>query len=288
MILAISPQRLSPPIDLFAPVCERIRDHDRLARRRFKQSKRSTEFGGRPFQFRVELGQPGVLSNQVHEDLQRVAQTSEDLWINQLLVGLFPQAGTERQQMARKVATVHRRYIKRQERLERAGLIPVIEVAAIPFEALHRGEAFLRASKHAPDRKISEIPGRKVGQQRKPKVCGGGARSDDGRGDLLEIIRRQPVLPRVDERLEKEPGLASCASEKAQLFGGQIRRCGFNGLADPPCDPGRRQPEGEEREGHGELRGRQRNQQESADQANDRCDEHCRVKSGKICARFAF
>ena len=108
----------------------------------------------------------------------RVAQTGKNLWREDLLIGLFPQSGAERQQMSRKVAAVHTRHIERKERSQRAGLIPIVEMPAMPFESLHGGEGVLRASNQAAHRKIPEIPGGQIGEQRQAHIRGRGPRSD--------------------------------------------------------------------------------------------------------------
>ena len=80
MILAIEPQRLSPALDRFAFMHQRIGDRDCLAGRRFEQGKRREQIEGRFFQFRIEGGQRGIFPNQIPENPDRVAQTGEDLW----------------------------------------------------------------------------------------------------------------------------------------------------------------------------------------------------------------
>ena len=189
----------------------------RLARRPFQQGKRRAQTGRRLLQFCVELCQRSIFAGQLSENPHRVAQTGKNLRREDSFIGLFPQSGAERQQMSRKVAAVHTGNIERKERSQRARVIPVVEMPAMPFESLHGGEGVLRASNQAAHRKIPKIPGGQIGEQRQAHVRGRGARGDRRGGNFLKIVRRQPVLLRGDKGFEKMPRLAGGASAETSI-----------------------------------------------------------------------
>ena len=87
------------------------------------------------------LASAGFFAGQTHCRTPTVSRRpAKTCGREDLFIGLFPQPGAERQQMPGEVAAVHAGNIERQERLERAGFIPIVEMPAIPLEPLHRGE----------------------------------------------------------------------------------------------------------------------------------------------------
>ena len=260
---------------------QRLGDPGRLVRRAVQQNKRRAQAGGRRLQLRVQAGQGGVFREQLPEDLHRVAQPAKNLRREDFFGRLFPQAGTEGEQVAREVAAVHAGNIERGKGPERAGLIPVQEVPAIPLEALHGGEGILRALDQAAGRKIAEIPGGQIGQERQAHVRGRGPRGDRRDGDFLKIVGGQPVLPGRDKRFEVVPGLPGGVPQKSPLPGRQIRRRGFDGLADPPGDPRGRQPQAEVRQRPGQFGRLPPGQQKSRGQRDDRRDPHRGIEAGQ-------
>jgi len=80
--------------------------------------------------------------------------------------------------MPGEVAAVHAGNIEGQQWFERAGFIPVIKMAAMPFEPLHGGESGLRPFNQTDQRKITEIARGQIGEQRQAEVRGRGAPGD--------------------------------------------------------------------------------------------------------------
>ena len=171
MLLAVPLQSLRPLFQ-FLRLRSPARRRSAVAWSVARSSKviRRAQSGRRLLQFCVELRQRRIFAGQVSENPHRVAQTGENLRREDLFVGQFPQPGAERQQMSREVAAVHAGNIEREQRLERAGVIPIVEMAAMPFEALHRGEGVLRAPDQAGPPTDSRNPGR-PGWRAAPDPC---------------------------------------------------------------------------------------------------------------------
>ena len=83
-----------------------------------------------------ELGRRGVFRN-VPEDPQRVAQPFEQARSQDFVIGKRDQTLPERQQMAREIPAVNRRNVEGQQRLQGLRVVPVIEVAPVPFQGFH-------------------------------------------------------------------------------------------------------------------------------------------------------
>ena len=109
------------------------------------------------------------------DDAQGVAQTRKHAGGENRCIGFFAQARAEGEQVSGEVAAVHARHIMREEWLERAGIIPIVEVSAMPFELMHRGQGVLRAFYQTSDRQEAEIAGGQIGQQRQAHIGGRGA-----------------------------------------------------------------------------------------------------------------
>ena len=99
-------------------------------------------------QLAIELRHRCVFAAQPAHNFQGVAQSGKNLRVENFRICQFPQPGAEREQVPGKVAAVDAGYIKRQERLERARVVPIIEMPAMPLQALHRGEGCVRAFDH--------------------------------------------------------------------------------------------------------------------------------------------
>ena len=67
--------------------------------------------------------------------------------------------------MAREVAAVHTGNIARLQGLKGSGIIPIEEVAAVSFEALHGAQGILCAPQELAHRQIAEVARGQVGQQ---------------------------------------------------------------------------------------------------------------------------
>ena len=80
------------------------------------------------------------------------------------------QAGTEGQQVSGEVAAIDAGNITWQQGLEGSGVIPIVEMAPVPLEALHGGQGMLRALDQLACGQVTKVAGRQVGQQRQPHV----------------------------------------------------------------------------------------------------------------------
>ena len=172
LLLATPLQRSGPALDFLRSGGQRSGDGIGLVRRRFQQRKRRAQAGRCLVQFRVQAGQHGVPGRQISEHSGRIAQPGEQLWREHVRIGLFPESGPERQQMSRQVAAVHARNVAREEGLERAGVVPIVEVPTMPLQSLHRGEGVLGAPHECAQRKVPHVPGRQIGKQPQAHVRG--------------------------------------------------------------------------------------------------------------------
>ena len=168
-------------------------------------------------QLRVELGEGGAFAAEIPDILHGIAQAGEHLGGEDRRSGLLPQPGAESEQVPGEVAAVHTRDIVREQRLEGAGVVPIVKVPAVPLQLVHRGQRVIGALDQAAYRKIAEIAGRQIGQQRQSHVGGRCPRSDHRCGDFLKIVRWQPVLCGGHQRLEVVPRLARGTAQKGQL-----------------------------------------------------------------------
>jgi len=69
----------------------------------------------------------------------------------------------------------------------------------------------------------------------------------DAGGMLLKIVRRQPVVLRADEGLEKVPGPARGGAQEGFLLRAELRLAARERQAHPPGDRGRGEPQQEDR-----------------------------------------
>ena len=92
-------------------------------------------------------------------------------------------------------------------------VVPVVEVASVPFERSIVKSAFVVRSMSCAGRNVAEIVGGQVREQRQSHIGRRRAMRDDGDRMLLIVIRRQPMIVRADESLEECPGLARQSSE---------------------------------------------------------------------------
>jgi hypothetical protein len=122
--------------------------------------------------------------------------------------------GAQGQQVAGQVAAVHRRDVERRAGLQRLGVVPVVEVAAVAFQPVHRARVLAVRSIELLRPRCSRSHRRQVGQQRQAHVGRRGAMRDRGDAVLLEVVGRQPVVFRADEGLEERPGAARQPPQK--------------------------------------------------------------------------
>ena len=181
--------------------------------------------------------------------------------------------------MTRQIAAVHAGDIRRIQRPQGPGFVPIIEMPAVTFQSLQGGEGVPRAAHQAGAGKITEIHGGQVRQQRDSNIRRRRPGSDRRVGNLLEIVRRQPVLAGGHEGFKEMPGLPRRAPQKPPLRRGQIRRRGFNRAADPPSERRRGQPQRQDRRRQPELKRLGGGQEPPDRQRQGRFDPHGRVKA---------
>ncbi len=93
-------------------------------------------------------------------------------------------------QMPGEVAAIDRGNIFRLQRAQVLGAIPVVEMAAMAFEAVHRGESDLQPVDGFGQADPAEISRGCHGQQIEPDIGGRRAMRDDWIRILLEIVGR--------------------------------------------------------------------------------------------------
>ena len=144
--------------------------------------------------------------------------------------------------MTREVPAVHRRNVGGVQRFQRLRVVPVVEVAAVPFHGLHRAQCTRRALDELSGRNVTEVVRGQIREQRQPHVGRRRAVRHHGTAILLIVIRRQPMIFRADEGLEERPGLARKLAQEEGLVGRQPGFTAGERPADPPGDGGRDQP----------------------------------------------
>ncbi|MOA29424.1 hypothetical protein D3C78_1504360 [compost metagenome] len=72
--------------------------------------------------------------------------------------------------MTGQVAAVDAGDITRVQRLQRASVVPVVQMAAVVFHAVQSIERQLDTPQCFTERQIAEVIGSKVGQQRQPDI----------------------------------------------------------------------------------------------------------------------
>ena len=126
------------------------------------------------------------------------------------------------QQMARQVAAVDRRHVGRLEGLQRAGVVPVVEVPMEPREAPDRGERRFQPLDHFQRPDPTEIAGGHGRQQIHPDVRWRGPMGDDRYRILLEVVGWQRVVLWADKGLEEPPGAATDQPQRPDIIGRQL------------------------------------------------------------------
>ena len=119
----------------------------------------------------------------------------------------------ERDQVSAEVAAVDRRKVRRLERPEIPGVVPVVEVAVQALQAADRRQGRPEALAHLARADPAEVAGGDDREQVHADVGRGRPMRDDGRGVVLDVVRRQGVVQRSDEGLEEAPGATAVESQ---------------------------------------------------------------------------
>ena len=122
--------------------------------------------------------------------------------------------------MAGEVAAVDRRHVCRFEPVQVARVVPVVQVAAEELELADRRHGFFEALEHVEGADPTEVASGHRGEQVHPDVGGRRAMFDDRTWIVLEVVGRQPVVFRGDERFEEEP---RATGDEAECFDVVVR-----------------------------------------------------------------
>ena len=141
----------------------------------------------------------------------------------QRLVGLLQEPLFERDQATQQVAAIHGRKIPRRQRLQRAGVVPVVEVAPVFFQPVKRVEGVLEPLEQDAQADVTQVVGGQGRDEQEPDVGRRGAVRDPAVRDLLKVVRREPVIVVADKGGEKVPGLACDPAQGAAFVVGQVR-----------------------------------------------------------------
>ena len=223
----------------------------------------------------------------VHENLEGVADPLQPSLPEDVAIRKLEQALPQRQQVAREVSAVHRRDVEGQQRLQGLRVVPVVEVTSMPRQGIHRAQRILRALDELPRRKVSEVVGGQVREERKPHVGRRRAMGDRGDAVFLVVVRRQPMVFRADEGLEERPGPPRKLPEKEDLVRRKGRPAASERAADPPGDGGGGEPQGQDGPGR-RQRGRPRKREVDRRGGGDRGgDPHRSEKIRRALAAIA-
>ena len=176
--------------------------------------------------------------------------------------------------MGREVAAVHRRNVGRNERRKRLRVVPVIEVATIPLQRLHRAQCVRRAQNELSGRKIPKVMRRQVGEQRQPHIGRRRATRDRDRRLLLHVVRWQPVVVRTHIHFEIRPRAACKLAQEMHLLERQLRAAPHERAAHPPGDCGRGRPKQQDGAGDRQRHGFGCGQADPRERGDCRGDPH--------------
>jgi len=240
--------------------------------------------GGRQIllQFR-ERGRSGA-SRSVHENPQCIAEPVKQSRPQDLVIGKREQTRPQCQQMAREVPAVHRRNVERWQRFQRLRVVPVVEVASMPFQGVHRAEGIRRALDKLSGRNVAEVVRGQIGEERKSHVGRRRAMPDRSNGMLLIAIRWQPMIFRADECLEECPGPPGKLPEKDGLVSGQPCSVASERPADPPGDSGGGKPEAQYGPSHCERDRPRKCQRDHRGSGENGGDPHRPTGGREVCA----
>ncbi|KAF5056937.1 hypothetical protein DSECCO2_362090 [anaerobic digester metagenome] len=217
----------------------------------------------------------------IGQDAQRVVQALEGARLQDLAVLDFEQAGLQGQEMPGQVPAVHGGDVARRQRGQGQGVVPVVEMAFIPFQRAHGAQRLHGAVEERAGRDEPEVAGGEVRQQRKAHVGRRGAVRNHGGGVLLEVVGGEPLVLGADECFEEGPGLAGRLAQKESLFLGQHVLAARDGAADPP-DYGRgEKPEREQPSGHRHYLRRRYGERERHTDGQKRSDPHGPERAGE-------
>src|ERR1019366_9137315 len=123
--------------------------------------------------------------------------------------------------MARQVTTIHRRYIKGDERPQILRVVPIEEMPLIAFKIFDRGDRGLQTLDHLGDTQPPELARGGDREQIQTDIGRRRAVTDNRLGNFLKIVRREMMLRGGDERLKKSPGFTGDEPEQLAVLCGK-------------------------------------------------------------------
>ena len=194
-----------------------------------------------------KLREPGGSGSPcgVRENRCRVAKPLKQPRAHDRVIAECEQTRPQSHQIGREVPAVHGRDVCGRQWFQRERVVPVVEVAAVPLQGFHGAECIRRTLDQSSGRKITEVVGGQIGEERKPHVGRRRAMRHHTHGMLLIVIRRQPMVFWAHERLEERPRLSRQHPKKDGLISRQPRLAADERSADPPGDGGRGKPGGQ-------------------------------------------
>ena len=144
--------------------------------------------------------------------------------------------------------------VRRGQRVEGPGVVPVEQVALVLLQPVDRVQRPLDPRDRLLGADPAVVGRRDADQHVEPDVRRRRAVRDDRGGLLLEVVGRQVVLLRPDEGLEEVPGTPCDEPQRAQVLGGGVQLGGGVRAADQPGEDGGEQP-GEHERGRDEQTG---------------------------------
>jgi hypothetical protein len=199
----------------------------------------------------VEAGRaPTVSRLRLAHQGERVLDAGDRRGAGHGAVAGLPAGARDDEQMAGEIAAVDRRDVARIERAQIGGGVPVVEMAAVALQPLHRGEGRLEPLHRFGRADPAEIAGGDDREQIQAHVGRRGAPRERRLRILLEIVRRQRMVRGRHEGLEKAPGPACDQPQGALVrLGCRDATRDLRRAADAPRDQRRRDPGRDEGEG---------------------------------------
>ena len=219
---------------------------------------------------------------------QRFLQTIPDAGTGHRRVGQRQQALAQGQQMAGEVAAIDGGDVARTQRLQRAGVVPVVEMPAISRQRLQCAQRGGSARQQRACADVAKVAGGQIGQQGQSDIGRRSAMRDGLRRVFLHIVWRQPVVFGAGEGLEECPGAPRQASEKRILGRREFGAHAFARPAQPPHHSRRYEPEREDRCSDGERIKPQPCQPPGNGKRNDRRECHAAQRIAEAIAEGAL
>ncbi len=178
----------------------------------------------------------------VDQNPEMIGQAFRQLFLQQRTLQKVQTALLQGPQRSHQVAAVHRRNEAGPQRLERAGVVPVEQVAARSRKLRHGGQStkgLFGEFRHGQEAKLA---GHLAGVQKKSQV-GGRHAAGDSRRLFLHIVRDQPIVLFRAELGEISPGPERGSTKKQFVLVGCFTSHGPRRQVEPHRNPFAASPE---------------------------------------------